>query len=114
MQEELRRPAAAAVAPHEAATAHAPPETSPASPEHSTTPQDPQATPELALSSAKPAPSRAARILQILSDLLLMLLQLLDAPFAWINDLDKNVIGFAAFLLLCSGLLLYAIAAVFH
>jgi hypothetical protein len=114
MQEELRRPAAAAVAPQEAATADAPPEASPATPEQHPTPQNHQAAPELALSSAKPAPSRAGRILQILSDLLLMLLQLLDAPFAWINDLDKNVIGFAAFLLLCSGLLLYAIAAVFH
>ena len=69
-----------------------------------------------ALSASSPAPSvesassRARPARHVLGDHLLMIAQLLDLPFGWLDDLSKNVIGMAAFLLLLGGLVLWLLA----
>jgi len=51
-----------------------------------------------------------ARVRHFISDLVLMFFQLVDLPFSWISDLDRNVIGVVAFLLLLGGVVLFVSA----
>ena len=46
----------------------------------------------------------------VASDLALMIAQLIDLPFSWVGELDKNILGVAAFMLLLSGGVLKLIA----
>jgi hypothetical protein len=51
-----------------------------------------------------PQPRRA------ISDLFLAIAQLVDLPFTWINEVDKNIMGVAAFLLLVGGAVLWVLS----
>ena len=48
----------------------------------------------------------------LLAGLTLTVAQLLDLPFGWLDDLSKNVIGMAAFLLLAGGAVLWVLSHV--
>jgi hypothetical protein len=65
---------------------------------------------EAAPLSGPGTPGILARTRRACSNLVLMVLQLIDVPFGWISELDKHVIGIAAFLLLLGGLVLHLAA----
>jgi hypothetical protein len=50
------------------------------------------------------------RVQLLLGNLLLMVAQLIDLPFSWLDDVSKNIIGVAAFLLLLGGAVLWFMA----
>ena len=54
-----------------------------------------------------------SRVRHVINDVLLMLAQLIDLPFSWINELDKNILGVAAFLLLAGGMVMFVLARFF-
>jgi hypothetical protein len=57
------------------------------------------------------APSQQrGRLRRLTGDLALMVAQLIDLPFGWIDELNKNVIGMAAFLLLLGGVVMWILA----
>jgi hypothetical protein len=58
--------------------------------------------------SAKP--HILARMWYFVRDVIIMVLQVIDMPFGWIKEPDKNVMGMAALLLLLSGALLIWVA----
>ncbi len=51
-----------------------------------------------------------ARLRAAAGDLALMVAQLADLPFAWISEVDKNILGIAAFLLFLGGAALWIIS----
>jgi len=53
---------------------------------------------------------KAGFVSNVASDLALMIAQLIDLPFSWVGELDKNILGVAAFMLLLSGGVLKLIA----
>jgi len=65
---------------------------------------------------ASPSPGVAATVKsaskpsKIVQDVALMIAQLIDMPFSWVREIDKHVIGIAAFLMLLSGVALYVVA----
>lgn len=74
--------------------------------------------PTTAQSQPSPAPATPTtqrpgfrqRVVAFFSGLMLTLAQLLDLPFAWMDDLSRNVIGVAAFMLLLGGVVLWALS----
>ena len=57
-----------------------------------------------------PRTSLVQKLQDLVTNLLLAIAQLLDLPFGWLNDLSRNVIGMAAFLLLLGGAVLWFMA----
>jgi hypothetical protein len=84
----------------------------PPAPAAATTSFEPAVAP--AAPAAAPRPSLLNRLWRLLCDVALMIAQLIDLPFAWVHDMDKNVIGFAAVLLLLSGVVMYVLAWVYQ
>lgn len=54
-------------------------------------------------------PGLVKRMGQSVSDVMLMVAQLIDLPFSWINGLDKYIVGVAAVVFFLSGLLLVVV-----
>jgi len=59
---------------------------------------------------AEPVVKKPSRLARLPHDLALMTAQAIDLPFRWVSELDKHIIGVAAFLLLLGGALLYAVS----
>ena len=55
-------------------------------------------------------PESKGRLARLFNDIVLMFAQILDLPFGWIDVVNKNLLGFAAFLLLASGVGLMTVA----
>jgi hypothetical protein len=53
-------------------------------------------------------------IVKVFNTVLLLIAQVVDMPFVWVSELDKNVIGFIAFILLVSGAVLYVMSWYYH
>jgi hypothetical protein len=67
----------------------------------------------LAESTPRPTaapPNILVRLWRLFLGVIVMILQIVDMPFGWIKEPDKNVMGMIAFLLLLSGVLLWACA----
>ncbi len=68
--------------------------------------------------SAKPASAAAGteasplRPRRVLFEVMLLLAQVLDFPFSWMREPDKNVIGISALLLLLGGVVLWGLARI--
>jgi hypothetical protein len=63
------------------------------------------------LEEAEPRkPSFVERVRSFVSGMVLLVAQLIDMPFSWISELDKNVLGLVAFLLLASGFAMYFVS----
>jgi hypothetical protein len=74
----------------------------------------PVESPASGFESASAAPRSPGRVVQFFRAVFLMLAQLMDMPFSWLSEYDKNVIGFAALILLLSGILLHVLAWIYH
>lgn len=59
---------------------------------------------------AEPVVKKPSRLARLPHDVALMTAQAIDLPFRWVSELDKHIIGVAAFLLLLGGALLYAVS----
>jgi len=80
-------------------------------PELDAAPEPPESLPAAPLAErAPPRPGLAQKFQRLLTGLTLSIAQLLDLPFGWLDDLSRNIVGMAAFLLLLGGALLYVIA----
>jgi hypothetical protein len=67
----------------------------------------------LAESTPRPAPAPPnilVRAWRFVLGVIVMILQIIDMPFGWIKEPDKNVIGLWAFLLLLGGCVLFAVS----
>ena len=101
-------PPAAASAPAIPSTAAPAPAASPAS-AAAPAPASPAAETIIIEKEAEPA-DQTPHPRRAISDLCLALAQLVDLPFTWINEMDKNIIGIAAFMLLVGGGLLWVLS----
>jgi len=107
---EASKPTAvSAPAPSDAAPI-APPTAAPAGP-LPLTPEEARAA-EAEAADAVQSPASKPHRRHILHDVALLVAQIIDVPFGWISELDKNVIGVAAFLLLLGGVVLYTLSRV--
>lgn len=72
-----------------------------------------EASTEMAADFAAPeaAGSRGVgRLKHLAGDVALMMAQLVDLPFGWIDELNKNILGVAAFLLMMGGVFMWVLA----
>jgi hypothetical protein len=121
---EAPRPAAAAAAPAAAAVAQASPtpvqSASAVSLEAPASVAVPESAANIAaaldtLAESTPRPKAAlpnilVRAWRFVLGVIVMILQVIDMPFGWIKEPDKNVIGLWAFLLLLGGCVLFAVS----
>lgn len=61
-----------------------------------------------------PRPTLVGRVKALMSGVALLVAQLIDMPFAWVSELDKNVLGLVAFLLLLSGFVMYGMSLLYR
>jgi hypothetical protein len=70
--------------------------------------------PEAGEDEAPPRPGFFARLREIASGVVLLIAQLIDMPFARIGEIDKNIVGVAALLLLLGGCVMYGLSLYFQ
>ncbi len=111
------RVASATTSPEAPGPAHAAAETAPAAQAAATASPDAPPVPGTEAESvvenepavAAPSGSPARRLAEGIA---LTAAQLIDLPFRWLNDLDRNIIGIAALLLLLGGVVLFVLSRI--